>query len=240
MADIIGDVIDVGKGFIPKVRVFGMGGFNIFAWGIIAILFLFIVGVFAFFIIRLRKYNKKIVVFEKINGIFQETRYDRAMEARLSTSGDSVFYLMRHKKYLPCPTLQMGARKYWYFIRSDGEWINFRPTDLDLESKKMGAKMLHQEARFARTQIQKGLKERYDKPGFWQQYGLLVFSIGYIAIIGVMTWLLFDKWIDLAGVTNSGMEMSKTIMIETMEKANEIIAKLDNICTGGPGWKTGG
>ena len=85
--------------------------------------------------------------------------------------------------------------------------------------------------RYARTQIQKGLKDRYDKPGFWQQYGLLLFSIGYIVIIGVMTWLLFDKWIDLASVTNAGVEASGKVM----EKADGIILKLSNICTGGSG-----
>ena len=68
------------------------------------------------------KYNKKIVIFEKINGRFEPTRKDRAMELKFGRAGDTVFYLAKNRKYLPVPVIQTGRRKYWFAIREDGEW----------------------------------------------------------------------------------------------------------------------
>jgi len=234
MADAVGSAADMAKGFLPKLKIFGAGTVNIIAWIVIAVIILVLFGIIIFFVIRAMKFNKKIVIFEEINGQFQPTRKDRATQIKLSTSGDTIFYTLKSKKYLPTPTYQTGSRTYWYFIRADDEWINFRPTDLNQESKKMGAMFLDKEMRYARTQIQRGLKERYDKPGFWQQYGLLIMGIGYIAIIGIMTFLLFDKWIDLAGVTNSGVETAGLVM----DKVEAILGKLDNVC-GSSGIRSG-
>ncbi len=213
--------------FIPGFVTLG-STFQFLTWILFFLLFLAGGGVVGFIYLYRRKFNKKIVIFEKINGVFQPTRSDRASEVKLSTSGDTIFYLKKHKKYIPNPSIQTGIRTYWFFIREDDEWINFGLEDLDLLSKKVGARFLDKEMRFARTQIQKGLKERYDKPSFWQQYGLLLFSIAYIVIIGIMTWLLFDKWIELAGTTNAGVETAAKVM----EKIDQTMGSLANLCSG--------
>jgi hypothetical protein len=231
------DVKDAGEmftGFLPRLAIKSI--VNIVAWAVIAAVILIVVGLATYFFMRNMKYNKKIVIWEKIGNQFQPTRKDRAMEVKLSTAGDTVIFLRRHKKYLPNPKFQTGTRVYYYFIREDDEWINFRPDDLDEVSKKMGAVFLDKEMRFARTQIQKGLKERYDKPGFWKQYGLLVFSITFIVIIGIFTWLLFDKWLDLAGATVNAVNVGKEVLVET----RNVLAALDNVCSGGSGMRPAG
>lgn len=228
MADAVNTSIGMFSGAIPKVQSIGSGFVGMMAWLIALITVVAIFGLIIFFVFRALKFNKKILIFEKINGVFQPVRRDRCAEVKLSTSGDTIFYCLRHKKYLPNPSIQTGRRVFWYFIREDGEWINFGLADLDEASRQVGARFLEKEMRYARTQIQKGLKERYDKPGFWQQYGVLVMNIVWIAMIGVMTFLLFDKWIDLASTTNAGVEIGGRVL----EKAEQVIAKLDNVCSG--------
>lgn len=219
---------DVLGSIVPSVKNVGSSFINMVAWFIVLIIILVILGLFFFFFFRALKFNKKLLIFEEINGIFQPTRKDRAAEIKFSTAGDTIFYTLKHKKYLPNPSIQTGRRIYWYFIRSDGEWINFGLENLNEISKKVGARFLDKEMRYARTQIQKGLKERYDKPSFWQQYGAIIMNMAWIAMIGVMTWLLFDKWIDLAGTTNAGVKTAGTVL----EKVEEVLAKLDNVCSG--------
>ncbi len=228
MADAVSQATDIAKGFFPS---FAGGKGAIMSWGLWVIGFILtvviiIVGVWLF--IRTRKFNKTIFIYEKIDGKFRKTGKDKAMEVAFSTAGDTVFYLKRRKKYIPNPSLQSGSREYWYFIRRDGEWINFELGDLDEQARKAGAHFLDKEVRFARTQIVKGLKERYDKPGFWKQYGLLVFSIAFIVVIGVMTFLLFDKWVDLARTTVAAVDTAG----EVMDKVSKVMGSLDNICAG--------
>jgi len=223
-------MVDVGaaaKDLIPKVGI----STSMIVYLIIAVVVLAIVFFVALLIIRFLKYNQKIIIFEKINGRFEPTRKDRAMEMKIGNAGDTVFLLKKHKKQIPTPTIQTGRKTYWFFVREDGEWINFSPGDYDADARKSGARFLDKEMRYARTQIQRGLKDRYDEPGFWKQYGLLVFSIGFIALIGILTFLLFDKWIDLARATNSGVETAGLVLEET----RKIIGTLDNICSGGSG-----
>lgn len=228
MADPVGTTSDVVRNAIPKITLFGGGFVNMFAWFILLLVTLIFFGVLFFILMRLIRFNKKIIIFEKIDGVFKATRKDRASEIKFSTGGDTITYCLRHKKYLPNPTIQTGSRTFWYFIRSDGEWINFGLDDLDQQAKKAGARFLAKEARFARTQIQKGLKERYDKPSFWEKHGIMIMNIIWIAMIGSMTFLLFDKWIDLAGVTNAGVETAGVVL----EKTEQIMGSLDNICSG--------
>ncbi len=234
MADLIGEGQDIISGAIPKLKGFGTG---LLGWGAWAILFIILVSVAVFaiwFILRLLKYNKKIEVFEKIGGRFEKTRVDRAMEVKFSTAGDTIFYLRKHRKYLPNPTIQAGRRLYWYFIDPvDNEWINFGPGDFHEDRKRLGGHILHTDMRYARTQVQKGLKERYEKPGFWKQYGLLVFSIAFIALIGVMTFLLFDKWIEGLGAVPDILEKLGVVL----DRADAILGKLDNVCQGGSGFR---
>ena len=228
MADAIETTKTIIGGILPSTNISGSSIVNMIAWFILLLVVLIGFGILMFFIVRFMKFNKKLVIFEKVGGKWIPTRKDRAAEIKFSTSGDTIFYALKHKKYLPNPSIQMTARTYWMAIRSDGEWVNFELADLDREAKKAGARFLDKEARFARTQIQKGLKERYDKPSFWAQYGIMIMNMAWIAMIGIMTFLLFDKWIDLANTTNSGVEKAGVVM----EQIGGVMAQLDNICSG--------
>lgn len=210
---------------MPKFNVGGM--VSMIAWALVIILILVIIGVVAFIFIQRKKFKHSIVIFEKINGIVQDTGKDRAMEVALNKGGDSVFFLQKRKKYLPTPRLQSGRRKYYYFIREDGEWINVQLNDIDEQMRKVGAHFLDKEMRYARTELQKGLKERYEQKNWLKENLPMIITIGFIVLIGVMAWLIMDKWIGLAQTTNDGVKQSG----EVMKLAKEILQSIDNIKT---------
>jgi len=228
------ETIAIAKSFLPKIA--GGNLINFVTWMIIIVILAVMGIVLLIFIIYRLKFDKKIIIWEEIGSQAEPSRKDRATELKISRAGDSVFYLRKHKKWLPIPSYQVGKKTYHYYIRSDGEWINMKFANFDAQAKEMGAVFLDKEMRYARTQIQAGLKERYEKSGFMQKYGLFIFSIIYIVIIGIMIWFLFDKWVDTASITNTAIGTAN----EVLEKADGIIGKLDNLCTGGSGFQPAG
>jgi len=219
----------IPEGVLPSFTLGGVVSF--IAWLVVFIIIIGLMTGFLIWFILNRKYNMKIIIYEKIGSSFVPTRTDKGTLVRLSTAGDTITYLKKEKKYLANPTIQMGNRVYWFFIREDGEWINFGLDDLDGLSKKVGAKFLDKEMRAWRTAIQKGLKDRYDAPSFMQKYGAYVIAFSFLGLLIVGTWLLWDKWLELATTTNSGVELSGQVT----EKIGNLLTAMDNLCSGGSG-----
>ncbi len=200
-------------------------------WLVLVIVFA-VVGIFAtIMIIKRMKYNKKIVIFEKIGGSWEATKQDRAMDIKFSTAGDLIIHLAKHKLYRPYPQIQTGRRTYWYAIREDGEWINFGIEDIDLKMKRMDIHFLDKEMRYARTQIQKGLKDRYEQPTFWEKYGMKLIGIAYASILGVFVWLCLREFADFAGTLSNVTEA----VARLIDRADGILLSMDNVCSGGTG-----
>lgn len=210
-------------------------GINLASWvpitiiAIIIIVLLIVCGIVAYFLVRLVVYNKRIVIFEKIGGKFQATRRDRAREIKIGESGDSVFYLLRHKKYLPTGTLQSSPRTYWYVIREDLEWMNFELADLDMIQRKAGAKFLDKEMRYARIALQRNLKDRYQKQSFFAQNAVLIMSFVFLAIIGILMYLLFGRFLEIA----KSLDATVQVATKLQEQNQHILASLDNIVSNG-------
>ncbi len=225
LGDIVGSIV-------PQFEGIGVGSLvGIITYLVLLVLIIVIGAVLTWFVVKRKKYRNKIIIFEKIDGKMTRTGTDRAMEMKYGQSGDTIFLTSKSKRYLPRPTIQTGAREFWYYIREDGELINFGIEDIDANMKKAKVHYLDKEVRYARTQIQRNLKERFDKKSWIAENWTVVAGIGFVAMIGIMTWLLFDKWIDLAGATNSGVDAARLVL----EEAKKVVASLDNICTGGSG-----
>ena len=47
---------------------------------------------------------------------------------------------------------------------------------------------------------------------FWTKHGYQILSIAFIVVIGMMAWLIFDKWVGLVNATNSGVETSGRVL----------------------------
>jgi len=216
------DTIGVGDsvgGFDPSGLLTGV------TWFVIIFVFAILAGAATWYIIYRRKFNKKIIIFRKVNGRFEPGGKDIAMEMKLGQGGDTLFYLSKHKKYLPTPELQVGRNTYWFMVREDGEWINVDIEDIDEQMRKVKAHFLDKEMRYARVALQRNLQDRYDKPSFWSKYGGLIAYVGLIMITGIMSYLLFDKYIELAGTVNGAVEAAATVLDAT----RDILVALDNV-----------
>lgn len=211
--------------YIPKISISGNTVVNFITFIVLTIVLIVIMGVSIYILIDRLKFNKKAVIFEEIGNDYEDSRKDRIAEIPLGKGGDTIFYLKKHKKYLPRGTIQTGRKTYWYAIRQDGEWINFGIDHIDFIMKKARIRYLDKEMRHSRTALQEIFKERYQKPSFWSVYGGVIAFAILIVVFGVMTWLLFDKFLDFAGIINGAMEKS----IEVLEKLDEVITKLDKL-----------
>jgi len=217
-------VTDPIKEMIPSgFSLSGVSGMLL--WLVLLVLFVSIVGVIIFLIIMKLKFNKKVVLFSKVDGRFIPTGKDKAMFINHGEAGDRILYLKKSKKYLPLPSIQTGMNTYWFFVGEDDEWINFGPGDFDNDRRKLGAHLLDKEMRYARTSLQHSFKERYDQPKFWEKYGGLLVNIGVIVIIMVFLWLIFDKIIEILSSIDNLMETAQAVM----DQINQQLVALENI-----------
>ncbi len=224
-------------GFIPSSDFIG-GFFSVGVWLIFIFIFAVISAIVTYLIVVRLRYNNKVIIWQKIGNNIEIIGRDRAMGMPLSRFGEQVLYLKKRKKYLPMPDKQVGRRMFFYFIRKDGQWINVSMDDIDELTKKLRIHFTDKSTNYARTQIDRALKERYDKPNFFEKYGVLIVSITFVVLLGILTWLLFDKWIDLAGATSSGVEQLGIVTEKTgvmIDRVTELLEVMENICQGGSG-----
>lgn len=215
-------------GYLPKIGFSKDLAFSAITWFIVFVLFVVLVGILAYFLVMWLKFNKKIVLFKKVGGQPRKIGRDKARVMKMGRGGDTIFYLRKHKKYLPTPQIETGAGEYWYWVREDGVWINIGMEDVDEKQRQVNAHFLDKEMRYARVALERNLRERYETRGFWEKYGGLVAYAGLIAITGIMAWLLFDKFLDISGQVATNLQVSNAVM----EKAEQVLVSLDNICTG--------
>lgn len=194
----------------------------------LTVIMLIVFGIGGFLLYRYMKFNKKVIIFEKINNKFEPAKRDKAMLMKYGTGGDQLFYLRKLKKYLPVPEIQTGRNIYWFFLREDGELINFGPGDFDEQSRSLGAKFLDKEMRYARVSLQSHWKERYEKPKFWEKYAGVIMNIIAITLILVFLFLVVQEYVGALGTLEGLLKTSSDV-----QEANlRVLAALDNVCQG--------
>jgi hypothetical protein len=220
------DLNTLAGSVLPQVKIYGSIFVSTITWLIFIGLFLVIAGIVTYIIYMKNKYNIKIIIFEKINGRWVDTKKDSATTIKFGDLGMNLLFTRKFKKYIPIPSKQSGIRKFYYRIRADGNWENFELND-DESPDKLRFSAVEKSITERNVGIRKGLGERY-KTGNWiKENMVLIASVMFIVILGILMWLLFDKWIALANVTNTGVETSGKVM----DKADAILTRLDNILT---------
>lgn len=224
------DIQDAITSIVPSFDNLGLGGVDftlVLTIFIVAVLIMILIGIAVYFLIQQFRFNKKIIIFERVGNNWEQTGKDKAIELRTSIIGDTVFYLRKRKKYLPRPELQSGRRTYWYAIREDGEWINISIEDIDLKMKNLGAKFLHPEIRHARTALYRNLKERYDKPKFLEKYGVLIVN----TVVIILMMLIF-LWVINVSISFSDKAMAmQDVATQAVDRVDTVLRSLDNICS---------
>ena len=182
-------------------------------------------------LIRWYQYKYKIIIFQRINGQFQETMRKKARILPIGKGSDQVLLLNRPKKLLPMPSIQSGKNTFNYFISDDEEWINFRFSDFDDDRRSAGAQFLDKEMRYARTSLQHLGEERYNAKGFWEKYGGVIAYASLIMITCIGMWLIIDKMVEFQGVSTATMSAAEQVL----DKLGGVLGGVDNIATGGSG-----
>jgi hypothetical protein len=232
MVDIIseaGKLTGIGQGGGD-----GIGGGIVILFLIITILFAGICAVGTWFFVRWWQYKFKIVIHQRINGQFQETARRKARVVPVGKGGDQAIFLNKPKKILPMPTIQSGKNTFNYFISDDGEWINFSFGDFDEDRREVGSQFLDKEMRYARTSLQHMGEERYAGKGFWEKYGGMVAYAVLILVTCIGMYLIVDKMVEFNSAMGSSMDVAKSVL----EKADQILGKVDSINSGGSGLKS--
>lgn len=231
------DLISEGKSIIgigakEGVAKTGVSGGTIMFIIVLILIFITLALLLTLWLLKRKQFKYKIIIFERIDGRFQVSRRDKARRLPIGKSGDEVMYLRKFKKFLPTPTIQTGINTYWFFISDDGEWINFGTGDFDENRREMGAKFLDKEMRYARVGLDTMIKERHDKPSFWEKYGGLIAYTVLILVTAIGFWLLMDKMLDVSASAGGAVDSARGVL----EQIDKILAKVNNVCTGGAGY----
>lgn len=139
------------------------------------------------------KFNQNIVMFEEIKGRVYPIGKDKGMLQRVGTAGDFWLVTKKIKKILPKGKIKMGRNTWWYFIREDGEWINFGLQSLNETMKLAKAYFVDEDMRLQRLGIQRNLTQRFVKQTFWDKHGIAITYAMFIIIVTVCLVVLFQK-----------------------------------------------
>ena len=185
---------------------------------VIAIVLVILIAVSVLLVMRKRTYIYSIHIWKTIGNTPTRVGVYRAKMIPIGRAGDQLLYVGKLKKYLPPPTIQSASNEYWFYIREDGEFINFGMEDLDAVSKKAGVKFIHQDMRMQRLATDRLLEQRLMQKSFWEKWGDMIgMAILYIVIAVALTIFLF-QYGKIVTQTGALLETAHRYMLESQGK----------------------
>jgi len=235
--DIFGTNINVPtidiSGFISNswiyVFIVGFMGF-ILVVGIVVLLFFL-------------TYNKKVILFENVSGLgYQPIMRTRARTIKVGKSGVEVLKTLKSAEIISAYGRKMGRNTYWYGKGQDGYWYNVLLGDLDAKLGMLDIEPVDRDMRMFHAARSKLTEKTYGEQRNWiEKYApsmILLFTV-IVLMVGLYV---------VAGKINEGMagtEQAAKINKETIELANQVLTRVDNVQRGGtsglvPATDTGG
>lgn len=191
-----------------------------------------VVGVILYFVLSARAYKYKIVIFEDIAGQgYVPIGRDKARLIKVGDGGEEILKLRKRKLYRTAYGKKIGKNTYAFAIGSDGYWYNITFGDLDKALKVVGVVPVDRDMRYMHVAIRRNIKERFETVTFLQKYGGLMAYTALIAVTGIMMWLLFDKFLAIAGSVQGAVDAAEKVL----EAAGEVLGAVDNVQSGGSG-----
>lgn len=185
-------------------KLFSLGSF---ASGLIivaiAVVVFGLIGALIFYYVVKGQYNIKIRVFRKVGNIPTQVGYFVAREVLFGMAGDKLWRVAPNSaiqkafkiiKWLPVGKIQTAPFEYWYYIREDGEWINFSMKDIDDVSKIMDVKFTQEDMRLQRLATDRLLEQRLMNKSFWEKWKDTIMLIIFFLVIAVCTVLIFYQF----------------------------------------------
>ncbi|KKM75663.1 hypothetical protein LCGC14_1387890 [marine sediment metagenome] len=221
----VGDILkDIGI----NVDLGGLFGFtNIIQAFIFFLVAGLLVGAITFYVANKRQYNKKIEIFEEVNGKAIPVGSDKAREIVLPGTSIRAFFLQKRKFYIPRPSIQTGVGHYWYFIRRDGEWINIGLKNLNQEMNELKIHYDHTDMRMSNASLKKLIERNYKKLNWLKEYAPFIAMGMLIFMLGIVAFLVVNESKDLSGAFSSTADSFS----ESIDVFNEILLSMDNICS---------
>lgn len=189
----------------------------------ISVVIIGLVGVIVYSRVIKKSYWINIQVFRLIGNIPTRVAIYSAREVAFGMAGDKLWRVapagmikLKTIKWLPVGKIQTAPREFWYYIREDGEWINFQLSDLNKTSKEMGVRFVSEDMRLQRLATERLLEQRLLDKTFWEKWGttimmIIVFLV--VAICMVVIFYQFSKLLDkFAQVTQIQLETSKILL----------------------------
>jgi len=198
-------------------------------WIIAVIIFLVAIGFGIWWYYNKRLFNKKITVFDLINGYYQPTIRDRARTVKLGSGGFEILYLQKLKVYKMAYGTRVGKDMYYFFILPDGYWYNGLLSGTVTKDGTIPIISTNPLARAQYTALEKYVETLYsEKKGFWDKYGNWVLSGMFILIIGVFSWLSFKE---LSSALSQFPDLINKLS-QLVDKINQLLAAADRSGSG--------
>lgn len=182
---------DIGAKVAPSLPS-GQNVMTFILFILIAFAVVIILGMIVFAIIWRRKYYMTIQVMSEIDGTIRKDKVYKAMDVRLSRSGDRIIYVRGANRYIPRPIYQSGPNVFLYVITSDDQWINVKMQNIDLERREIRLDYTDKEMRMAHIATERVIEQRYNKKSFWEQYGSLIIYVIFI-VLTLAAWVFIVK-----------------------------------------------
>jgi hypothetical protein len=207
-----GDILgSLGLNFNAGLGVFG----NVLFWVLIICFIVGIIGGIIAYVFWRKSYGQQIWVFGVIGNRSTLKVIHHAKVVGFGGAGDFLYFIRERKKYIAPPTIQMGKNIWWYWERKDGELINIGLGDIDEQMKKAGAYFIDTDIRMTRLGIEKNLRDRLQKTGFWAKYGQTILGIIFVIMVTVALVILFSQLKDvskaLEGTASAIQKMAEAV-----------------------------
>jgi len=221
--------LEQAKDFLPDFNVGNIG--LVVTFFILALIILLVAGVGIFFLFRWLRFNRHITIWEDVEGSdsLEPVGTDKAMLVKVGKGGTELLYLKKRKVYRGAYGKRISKKKYFFVIGKDGYWYNSTLGSLDEAMQKINIKPTNVNMRYQNEALQELIKERYDKPSFWAQYGQIILNLAFFMLVAVMFWLYFSSFKEVAP---SLVEASNTLK-DTAEALKQTVGGLDSLRTSG-------
>ena len=124
-----------------------------------------------------------------------------AREVPFGMAGDKLwrvapFGMFKFKtiKWLPVGKVQSAPRTFKYWIREDGEWINYVDSNLDEISKKMGVRFVNEDMRLQRLATERLLEQRLMNKTFWEKWQTVIMTVIFFLVIAICMVIIFYQF----------------------------------------------
>jgi len=179
-------------------------------------------------------YNRKIVLYDNIAGQGYKVAFrDRARVIKIGDGGEELLWLMMRREFKSAYNRKMEKGTYWYAVGQDGYHYNVLLGDLDTKMACLDIDPIDRDMRLENVAIRKNAEGRYRRQKWMDKYGIMLMNVLALMIFLFGMWFLIAKMGETATAINQGIQATK----EVTEATKQIIASLDNIVTGGSGFK---